>query len=138
MGARLVITVDPKGDSTPSEQIASAVRFAIASGALTPGERLPSVRQLALDALVNPNTVGKVWRDLERDGVLESRPGDGVFVAIGALQLCRVARDRELSARLEAWVSDARRAGLTHEQIEELFARTAAPKSVLRRVGGAR
>jgi GntR family transcriptional regulator len=138
MGTSLVITVDPKADRPPSEQIASAVRFAIASGALTVGERLPSVRQLAVDALVNPNTVGKVWRDLERDGVLESRPGDGVFVARGAPTICRVARDRELNARLEQWVSDARRAGLTREQIEEHFERAVAPKTALRRVGGPR
>lgn len=138
MGPKLSISVDPKGDSTPSEQLASQVRFAIASGVLAPGERLPSVRQLAVDALVNPNTVGKVWRELEREGVLETRPGDGVFVASGALSRCRAARDLELSERLRVWLADARRAGLSSDQITELFERLARARSVTQRTGGQR
>jgi len=136
MGANLVITVDPKADRAPSEQIAMQVRFAVAAGVLAPGDRLPSVRQLAVDALVNPNTVGKVWRDLEREGVLESRPGDGVFVASGARELCRAARDRELGQRLASWIDDARSAGLTRAEIDAWFERLASQRPVLRRMGG--
>jgi GntR family transcriptional regulator len=138
MGSKLDFTVDPKGDRSPSEQIASALRLAIASGALAPGERLPSVRQLAIDVLVNPNTVGKVWRDLERDGVLESRPGDGVFVAAGAPALCRAACRRELRLRLDAWIRDARRAGLEPDEIAEQFLRARARRSSAARAGGER
>ncbi len=138
MGAKLVISVDPKGDCPPSEQIASQVRFAIASGVLSPGERLPSVRQLAVDALVNPNTVGKVWRELEREGVLETRPGDGVFVASGALSRCRAARDLELSERLRHWLADARRAGLSSDQIADLFERLSRTRAAAQRAGGQR
>ena len=58
-----------------SEQIAEQVRFAIAAGRLGAEDRLPSVRALARDLLVNPNTVAKVYRDLERDGILRTRPG---------------------------------------------------------------
>lgn len=134
MGQGLTIRVDPKGDRPPSEQIAAQVRFAIAAGVIGPGARLPSVRQLAVDALVNPNTVGKVWRDLEREGVLESRPGDGVFVSVAAPELCKEARDRELTARLGAWVNDARSAGLEERELRELFERALAPRR-LRRVG---
>lgn len=130
MGANLVITVDPKADRAPSEQIAMQVRFAVAAGALEPGDRLPSVRQLAVDALINPNTAGKVWRDLEREGVLESRPGDGVFVSRQAPKLCREARDRELGERLASWIADARSAGLTREEIESWFARLASARRV--------
>lgn len=136
MGANLVITVDPKADRAPSEQIAMQVRFAVAAGVIRPGERLPSVRQLAVDALVNPNTVGKVWRDLEREGVLESRPGDGVFVARQAPELCRAARDRELGQRLASWVDDARSAGLEQGEIEAWFQRLAAQRPALKRLGG--
>jgi GntR family transcriptional regulator len=138
MGSKLDFTVDPKADRSPSEQIAAALRLAIASGALAPGERLPSVRQLAVDVLVNPNTVGKVWRDLERDGVLESRPGDGVFVAAAAPALCRAACRRELRLRLDDWLRDARRAGLGPDEIEEQFLRANARRSSAQRAGGER
>jgi GntR family transcriptional regulator len=115
----LAIRVDPRLPASPSEQIARAVRYAVASGHLRPGERLPSVRALAVDAVVNPNTVGKAWRDLERDGVLESRPGDGVFVALAAPDLCRIKRDAELREQLARWVDDARTAGLSQDEIED-------------------
>ena len=68
---------------------------------------------------MNPNTVGKAWRDLERDGVLESRPGDGVFVASSAPDLCRIKRDAVLREQLARWVADARSAGLAPDEIED-------------------
>jgi len=138
MDAALSITVDPRGELPPSEQIAQQVRFAVAAGVLAPGARLPSVRQLALDAMVNPNTVGRAWRELEREGVLESRPGDGVFIASGALAACVAARDAGLGERLARWVDDARSAGLGRDQIEQWLDRALGRGRELRRVGGQR
>jgi GntR family transcriptional regulator len=138
MDARLSINVDSKAGQTPSEQIAAQVRFAIAAGRLRAGDRLPSVRQLALDALVNPNTVAKVWRELERSGVLECRAGDGVFVANGATQRCCASRDAELAAELERWVGEALSAGLTRSDLETWFERTLARGQGSRRIGAAR
>jgi GntR family transcriptional regulator len=126
----LRIEVDPRGPHSPSAQIERAVRFAVASGALREGDRLPSVRALAVDALVNPNTVGKAWRELEREGVLESRPGDGVFVARGAREQCLAARDAELRGQLERLVADALSAGLSREELGRWLERA------LRRGGG--
>ncbi len=123
MWTRLSIVVDPKADKCPSEQLAEQVRLAIAAGSLVAGQRLPSVRQLAQQALVNPNTVGKVWRELEREGVLETRPGDGVFVAPAAREHCLAVRDLELRAELERWVAAARAAGLSDEQVGSWFER---------------
>ena len=121
MAARLAIRVDPKADLPPSEQLVQQICFAVASGALTEGERLPSVRVLAVDASVNPNTVGKAWRDLERMGVLDSRPGDGVFVARGAFTHAREARDTWLSTVLSHWIDDAQSSGLSRSDIERCF-----------------
>jgi len=132
------IAVDPKASLPPSEQIAQQVRFAIAAGELAPGERLPSVRGLAVDAVVNPNTVGKAWRDLEREGVIESRPGDGVFVAAAAPELCRAARDRVLRERLARLVGDLRSAGLGRAELEEWIDEVFAPKRRAARAGGQR
>ncbi|HUR27609.1 MAG TPA: GntR family transcriptional regulator [Planctomycetota bacterium] len=119
--ARLSISIDPKAEQSPSEQLVLQVCFAIASGVIGEGERLPSVRTLAVDASVNPNTVGKAWRDLERMGVLDSRPGDGVFVAAGATARASGVRDARLSTVLARWIDDAQTSGLTRRDIERCF-----------------
>jgi DNA-binding transcriptional regulator YhcF (GntR family) len=138
MDARLPISVDPKSDLPPSEQLAQQVRFAVAAGQLTPGDRLPSVRALAVDALVNPNTVGKAWRDLAREGVLESRLGDGVFVAAEAREICVAARDAVLRERIERLVADALSAGLSRGGIEELVDAALGRTRAWKRAGGLR
>ena len=115
------LTIDPTGAVPVSEQIAESVRFAIASGDLTPGERLPSVRGLARDILVNPNTVAKVYRDLERDGILRTRPGSGVFVAKGSPRQCRRASLGAVKQAVQQAVAKGRAAGLGEEDIEAMW-----------------
>lgn len=111
------VEIDPRAPHPPSEQIADQVRYAIAAGRLACGDRLPSVRGLAADALVNPNTVGKAYRDLEREGVVETRPGDGVFVAPRARERCVARRDRALAERIERVVREALAGGLDAKSI---------------------
>ncbi len=129
--------IDPKRSRPPSEQIAERVRFAVAAGELAPGDRLPSVRVLAVDALVNPNTIGKAWRELEREGVIESRAGDGVFVAANAAAICRAARDEALRERLEQLIGDLRAAGLGRAELETWIGEIYGVKRALRS-GGSR
>lgn len=112
--------IDPRAPSPPSEQLADQVRFAVASGRLAPGDRLPSVRALAEEIRLNPNTVGRAWRDLEREGVLESRRGDGMFVAAGALKSCRAAADSLVRERLARAVAEALGAGMPVERVFEI------------------
>ena len=112
--------LDPRSPSPPSGQLADQVRFAVAAGRLGVGERLPSVRALAAEVLVNPNTVSRAWRELEREGTLESRRGAGVFVCDGAGETCRTASDRIVAERLGRALSEARAAGLEEEEILEL------------------
>ena len=61
-------------------QLVELLKHSIATGAITAGEQLPSVRKMAEDLLINPNTVVRAYRDLERDGIVELRHGSGVFV----------------------------------------------------------
>ncbi len=117
------IEVDPKAPSPPSEQIADQVRFAIAQGLVRPGDRLPSVRGLAETALVNPNTVAKAYRDLEREGTVETRPGSGVFVAARAGARCEAMRDAKIGERVGRAVTEALASGLAAEEIEDIVAR---------------
>ena len=113
-------SVDPSAPAPPSEQLADQVRFAVASGRLSIGDRLPSVRALAAQARVNPNTVSRAWRELEREGVVQSRRGEGVFVAPTAPDVCRACRDRVIAERLGRAVAEACAAGLAPEEILEL------------------
>lgn len=114
--------VDPRSPVTPSEQLADQVRFAVASGRLAQGAQLPTVREVARAARVNPNTVSRAWRELEHDGVLESRRGSGMFVATGAEHVARAFRSQAVSERLGRAVAEALAAGMRREEIEELVA----------------
>jgi GntR family transcriptional regulator len=103
--------VDTRSDVPPSRQLVEGVLDRIATGALRPGERLPSVRALAEEALVNPNTVGKAYRDLEAMGVTEGRNGSGVFVTEDGPSLAREARRRTTLQALRRAAAAALRAG---------------------------
>ena len=77
----ITFALDPKSGVPIYRQIQDQIRFAIASGRMRPGEQLPTVRALAVDLKVNPNTVIKAYTELERQGVLTTEQGSGTFVA---------------------------------------------------------
>src|SRR5215470_3370879 len=97
-----VVAIDPRDPTPIYAQLERALRAAIASGRLHPGDQLPTVRQLAVDLRVNANTVARVYTDLERDGVLETRRGVGSFVSATRAQARPAA---EHSRRLRAFVT---------------------------------
>ena len=112
------ITIDPQ-DATPIyAQLERALRAAIATGRMRPGDQLPTVRQLAVELRVNANTVARVYAELERDGVLETRRGVGSFVTATRQQARPPA---EHSKRLRAFVTralaDAAAAGFTRDEV---------------------
>jgi GntR family transcriptional regulator len=113
-----VIQIDPR-DSTPIyAQIDRALRAAIAAGRLRAGDQLPTVRQLAVELRVNANTVARVYTDLERQGVLETRRGVGSFITASP---ARARPPTEHQRRLRAFVTrllaDADAAGFTAEEV---------------------
>jgi GntR family transcriptional regulator len=113
-----VIQIDPR-DSTPIyAQIDRALRAAIAAGRLKAGDQLPTVRQLAVELRVNANTVARVYTDLERQGVLETRRGVGSFVTASP---ARARTPTEHQRRLRAFVTrvlaDADAAGFTADEV---------------------
>ena len=72
-----VFTVDPHSGVPIYLQLIEQVKRSVALGVLAPGEQLPTVKQLATDLTINPNTVARVYRELERDGIIETSPGRG-------------------------------------------------------------
>jgi GntR family transcriptional regulator len=103
--------IDPRRDAPPSRQIVEAVLDAVASGALTPDAKLPSVREMAAQALVNHNTVARAYRDLEQLAVVEGHNGRGVFVTRDAVRIARRVRQSETLAAFERALDHALRSG---------------------------
>ena len=96
------------GSNTPIyRQIVDQVRLAVATGALSAGHAMPSVRSLAEQNVVNPNTVVKAYAELVRDGVLESHHGKGFFVAEKRQVYSKAERQRRLRQALDMFVHEA-------------------------------
>jgi GntR family transcriptional regulator len=102
------------------QQLAQQIREAIARGELQPEANLPSVRQLSRELVVNPNTVARAYTELEREGLLISRPGRGVYVAQPRNDLTRAARDRRLTEQLDRWLTEAVHLGYSAEEVLRL------------------
>jgi GntR family transcriptional regulator len=102
-------------------QIMDQVRGAVASGALSAGDQLPTVRQLAVDLAINPNTVVRAYRELELGGLLETHQGTGTFISAQKMKRRDAQRDRQLAQIVGDCVARAGAAGFTvDELIEEL------------------
>jgi GntR family transcriptional regulator len=110
----LKFRIDP-GSATPIyAQLEHAIRAGIATGELETNAQLPTVRQLAVELSVNANTVARVYAQLERDGILETRRGIGTFVrAAPSPHAARAQRERELRELIKRFVGDAALLGFT-------------------------
>ena len=109
--------IDSSCPTPPSEQLADQVRFAVAAGRIRPGTRLPSVRSIAAEVRVNPNTVSRAWRELERDGVIEARRGAGMFVTPQAASVARSACTGIVEERVRRAVRQAIASGIDTQQV---------------------
>jgi len=112
--------LDGRSGLSPYLQIVQQVRHALRLGLLEQGDQLPTVKDVVGQLAINPNTVLKAYRELERDGLVAARPGVGTFVQ-RTLTDTSLAAHRPLRAELERWLAKARRAGLDDESIEALW-----------------
>jgi len=108
-------------------QLVQQVRDALRLGLLEPGDRLPTAQQVVAKLAINPNTVLKAYRDLEREGLVRARPGQGTFVVRTLPRTDPAAQGRFL-ASMTAWLQEARAAGLGPDDIEAIY-RTAVRNS---------
>ena len=102
-------------------QIAVQVKEQIMTGALVPGEALPSMRLLARELRISVITTKRAYEDLERDGFLENVPGKGCFVAPQNRELLREAQLRRVEERLTQAVEEARKGGLSLAELQEML-----------------
>ncbi len=101
-------------------QLIDQVRSAVARGKLHPGDRLPSVRQLSRDLVVNPNTVARAYTELEREGTLVTQPGRGAFVAEPQIDLTKKARRKQLAEKLDQLLVEAVHLGFTGAELQAM------------------
>src|SRR4051812_10588707 len=113
----------PASGLSPYLQVVRQVRHALRLGLLREGDQLPTVKEVVSELAINPNTVLKAYRELERDGLVAARPGVGTFVT-RTLTDSTLASHGPLRKDLERWLSKARLAGLDDESIEALFSST--------------
>jgi len=100
-------------------QIMDQVRGAIASGAVTAGDQLPTVRQLAVDLQVNPNTIVRAYRELEFGGLIETQQGTGTFISAQKMKRPDAERERQLAQIVGDCMARAGAAGFTVDELIE-------------------
>ncbi len=115
--------IDLDSDVPVYEQIKQQVTFGIARGTYTAGEKLPSVRVFARKLLVNPNTILRVYRELEHDGLVRTWKGKGVFVSEDAAARCDGAGLEAVEKSLLDAIDLARQAGLGARELDALYRR---------------
>ena len=115
----MLIRIDPQSAEPIFEQIVFQVKRSVARGHLTSGDRLPSVRELAREVAVNPNTVIRAYETLERDGVILRRHGAGCFVTDRKSDLSREVRRRQLDGLMRKAVTEAFHLGFDAAQIRK-------------------
>src|SRR3954466_114668 len=98
-------------------QLVAQIREAIARGRMKPEERLPSVRELSRELVINPNTVARVYTELEREGILNTRPGLGVFVAQPKNELTKRVRKERLTLLVDGLLTETVHLGFTAEEL---------------------
>lgn len=113
--------VRPESGEPIYQQLMRQIRHAITTGALKPGDRLPTIRQLASEQVVNPNTVARAYRELEREGLVESGPRRGTFVTFEPPRLQARERRARLLPHLQSLIAEARVLGFSDDELHAML-----------------
>lgn len=113
------LSIDTKSGVPFYRQIIEQIKFGIARGDVEPGDRLPTVRQLAVDLSINPNTVIRAYRELEIEGVLDTQQGSGTFVGRHKPEVDRLEKKRMVDQILTDLLARASSYGLSIDDVLE-------------------
>ncbi len=122
LARRIGVYLDPGSDTPLYRQIVDRLWLEVVTGTLETGERLPTVRQLAIDLSLNPNTVARAYKELELLGVLVKKPGQGTFVSLSQPDQSTVERRSQLERLCYDVVSQAEQLGFTLEDVIDALA----------------
>jgi GntR family transcriptional regulator len=118
LNSEALFQLNPSDPTPLYAQLDRAIRSGISIGRLTPDTQLPTVRQLAVDLRINANTVAKVYRDLERAGIVETRRGIGTFIKVPAPKaMAKGERDNLLRALADRFLAEAAGLGFSADQL---------------------
>lgn len=108
-------------------QIVEQVKTSIAGGLVSPGDKLPSVRELAISLAINPNTVSKAYTTLELEGLIEIRKGMGTFISEGS-QLSEADKKKKIVPKIQEIIVEAYHLQISDEELIEIFVETLKEK----------
>lgn len=117
----MIISIDATNGLAIYDQIVRQIKFAIASEVVLPGELIPSVREMAKQTAVNPNTVSRAYRELQSESILEVVRGTGLQVTQDAVKQCRKDRQGLIQERLRAVLEEAQQSQLDVDDIRQLI-----------------
>ena len=115
--ANLTFSLDPKSGVPYYKQIIVQIEMAIADGRLVSGDQLPTVRSLAVDLRINPNTVARAYSSLEIRGIVTTQQGTGTFISEKKVSMTDVERERILSELMTEFLAKVQSYGFTKEDI---------------------
>ena len=114
----MILNLNPASGLPLYLQLMEAIKHAVETGALRPGEQLPAIRTVAENLVINPNTVVRAYRELEHEGILEVRQGSGAYVSMSVQGRTKVTRKAQ--AVIQAAVERLAALGLSEEEIRRL------------------
>ena len=117
----MFFTIDPSGDVPIYEQIVRQVKLAVADGVLVGGQMVPSVRQLASELAINPNTIARAYQQLQSDLVLDSLRGRGMVVRRDSIERCTQARNTLVAEGVRRALADALAGGMSVGDLRQLI-----------------
>lgn len=132
----MFFSIETSGDVPIYEQIVRQVKLAVADGVLVGGQMVPSVRQLAGELAINPNTIARAYQQLQSDLVLEPLRGRGMVVRRDATARCTKARNTLVADAVRRTLSDALSGGMTPAELRELFESELAKQAELAKQNG--
>ena len=121
MAAQLFFDINTSNGVPVYEQVARQIVSAIASGGLDAGQMVPSVREMAKELAINPNTVSRAYRQLQDATILETVRGSGIAVATGAKAKCKSMRSQAVRERIAHVIVEARQSQLTDDEILKMI-----------------
>jgi GntR family transcriptional regulator len=102
-------------------QIMRQIKLLVVSGSMKPGDQLPSVRELSMKLRLNPNTVARIYRELQHEKIIESRRGEGNYISENILEPLAREKHKVISESLKEFLGQARSFGYTDKEIKEIF-----------------
>lgn len=121
-----MIEIDPSSPVPLYRQISARIRRLIAIGALRPGDRLPTVREMAASVRVNRNTAARAIQQLEMEGLVSTRVGKGTFVSDEAASSGRAELERQIDSHIDELLVEARSSGMSIDELQARFERKAS------------